>query len=61
MTTEDLQRIDQTIQRYGDGWWNDPNDDVEGDDPNPNRSWVIEELLRILRAGGLDLSLIPLK
>ncbi len=57
MTTEDLKLIDEAIVKHGDDFWNDPCDD--GEQNNPNRGWIIVELLSILAQDNLDLKIIP--
>lgn len=57
MTQKELARIDEAIQKYGDGFWNDPNDD-DGEGPNPNRGWIVLDLLDILKKDGLDLKIV---
>jgi len=56
MTKADLNLIDKTIQNHGNDFWNDPNNDGEQD--NPNRDWIILELLDILRMDDLDLKVV---
>jgi len=60
MTTADHKLIDESIERHGDDFWNDPNDDDE-EGPNPNRDWIVLELLRILEKDDLDLKVIRKK
>ena len=55
MTKEDKQRIESAIQRHADCWWND----VEDDDP-PNRTWIVDDILKALEADGLDLQVVEL-
>ncbi len=57
MTTEDLKLIDESLVNHGDDFWNDPNNDGEQD--NPNRGWIILEILSILAQDGFDLKVIP--
>ncbi len=62
MTIKELKQIDDSIQRHGDDWWNDEDeDDVLNADETTNRGWVIEELLEILEKDNLDLKIIPKK
>ena len=59
MTVADRKLVDEAIQKYGDDFWNDPNTDDEG--PNPNRGWIILELLNILGKDDLDLKVVRKK
>lgn len=61
MTKANLKLIDETIQKYGDDFWNDPNTDDGEESPNPNRKWIIEEILEILAKDNLDLTIIRKK
>ena len=55
MTNADLKLIDESIKRHGDDFW-------EGEEEvNPNRKWIIEELLSILAKDDLDLKVIRKK
>ena len=57
MTTADRKLIDKAIKKYGDDFWNDPNNN--DDEPNnPNRGWIIVELLSILAKDNLDLKVV---
>lgn len=60
MTKADLKLIDESIKRHGDDFWNDPNTD-DGEGNNPNRGWIIEELLSLLSKDDLDLKVIRKK
>ena len=56
MTTADRKLIDEAIIKHGDDFWNDPNDD-DGEEPSPNRIWIIGELLHLLAKDNLDLKI----
>ena len=66
MTTADRKLIDESIQKYGDDFWNNPNED--GEEPSypnnlnrSNRIWIILDLLNILEKDNLDLKVVRKK
>ena len=61
MTTADLKLIDKAIKKYGDGFWNDPNNNDDDEPNNPNRGWIIVELLHLLAKDDLDLKVVRKK
>lgn len=62
MTNADLKLVDESIKRHGDDFWNDPNINDGGElEENPNRYWIIVELLSLLAKDDLDLKVIRKK
>lgn len=60
MTTQELKQIDDSIIKHGDDFWNeDNNNDFASDEGQPNRGWIVAELLEILAEDNYDLKLIP--
>jgi len=60
MTNADRKLVNKAIQDHGDDWWNDDNDE-NGEGSNPNRDWVVDELLEILAKNKLDLKVVRKK
>jgi len=56
MNAKEFEQVDQAIQKYGDDWWNDTENDEA-----PNREWIIKEINNILANDGLTLKVVEIE
>ena len=57
MEREELEVVYKAIDKYGDGFWNDPSEGNEEGNPSWN-GYLFDEILEMLEKDGYELKLV---